>query len=212
MSLLKEHDIRVAIVSITWEFGAAWFARSRGADYWVGTGLSESHQISHFRPYDKPVWLTNAMCERGPTTDQVAAAGDSTWNVPMLGGGGTQLLRRRRAARGIGGALSSKWRHPLDHERDHRAGLGQRTMQGLHLFSAMSVSSRSQVCEPADARRTTNDVEATSRAGPGSYTLNITTERSETRDGAPTSAVAQCSASSVRRRGRGYALRGWSTA
>ena len=52
-ALLREHDFKIAIVSITWEFAVEWFANKFGADYSIGTRFSSGGLITHFWPQDK---------------------------------------------------------------------------------------------------------------------------------------------------------------
>jgi len=81
---LRRHGIATAIVSITWDFAVAWFARALGADYHVGTGFAAGGAIAHFWPEDKARWVRALARELGVGLDQVAAVGDSTGDVPML--------------------------------------------------------------------------------------------------------------------------------
>jgi len=84
LSLLKRNSFKIAIISITWEFAAEWFAHQLGADYFVGTGLSPDGKITHFWPSDKAVWLRNMAARLGVPMDQVAAVGDSNGDLDML--------------------------------------------------------------------------------------------------------------------------------
>ncbi|MDP9353175.1 MAG: HAD-IB family phosphatase [Chloroflexota bacterium] len=83
-ALLRYHKVRTAIVSITWTFAVERFARKLGADYWVGTGLSEDGHIEHFWPEDKARWVRDLMRDLGLRREQVAAVGDSWGDVEML--------------------------------------------------------------------------------------------------------------------------------
>lgn len=83
-ALLQHHGVRTAIVSITWAFAAERFARRLGADYWVGTGLSEDGRIEHFWPEDKARWVRDLMRDLGLRQEQVAAVGDSWGDAEML--------------------------------------------------------------------------------------------------------------------------------
>ncbi len=83
-ALLREHGFRIAIVSLTWKFAVEWFANRLGADYSVGTGLSEDGLIDHFWPKDKGLWLTGQAGRLGVEMKEVAAVGDSTGDIPML--------------------------------------------------------------------------------------------------------------------------------
>lgn len=81
---LHHHGFRVAIVSLTWEFAAGWFANKLGADYFVGQGLSPEGAITHFWPQDKALWLTGLAEKLGADMKNVAAVGDSGGDIPML--------------------------------------------------------------------------------------------------------------------------------
>jgi len=81
---LHRHDFRIAIVSLTWEFAAGWFASKLGADYFVGQGLSSEGKISHFWPQDKATWLAELASYLGVDVKDVAAVGDSGGDIPML--------------------------------------------------------------------------------------------------------------------------------
>ena len=83
-ALLHHHGFRIAIVSLTWEFAAEWFANKLGADYFVGQGLSTEGSITHFWPQDKAYWLTGLANKLGVDMKDVAAVGDSGGDIPML--------------------------------------------------------------------------------------------------------------------------------
>ena len=84
MSLLRSAGVRTAVVSVTWEFAVQWFADEFGADYWVGTTLTDDGQIVHFGPHSKPVWLAELANSLGIALDEVAAVGDSGGDIAML--------------------------------------------------------------------------------------------------------------------------------
>lgn len=83
-ALLRQHDFKIAIVSLTWEFAVEWFANRFGAGYFVGTGLSPDGRITHFWPEDKALWLADLAGKLGVDMRDVAAGGDSKGDVPML--------------------------------------------------------------------------------------------------------------------------------
>jgi phosphoserine phosphatase len=83
--LLAQRGIGTAIVSITWTFAVAAFARRLGAGAWVGTDVTPAGEIAHFWPEDKPVWLARHAVEKGVGLAEVAAVGDSEGDAPMLG-------------------------------------------------------------------------------------------------------------------------------
>ena len=83
-SLLHEHEFKIAIVSLTWDFAAEWFADRFGADYSVGTRLSPDGEVTHFWPQDKALWLTSLADRLGVGMNDVVAVGDSRGDIPML--------------------------------------------------------------------------------------------------------------------------------
>ena len=83
-SLLHEHQFKIAIISLTWDFAAQWFAKRFGADYSVGTGLSPDGRVTYFWPQDKPLWLIKLADRLGVDMKDVAAVGDSGGDIPML--------------------------------------------------------------------------------------------------------------------------------
>ncbi len=83
-ALLQSRWVRTAIVSITWGFAAEWSADRLGADYWVGTGLSDEGRIEHFWPADNARWVRELIGRLGLRRDEVAAVGDSWGDAEML--------------------------------------------------------------------------------------------------------------------------------
>lgn len=81
---LRAHGVQTAIVSITWDFAVAWFAKQLHADYWVGTGLSGETEIDHFWPVDKARWLAGLIDELDLPPARVAAVGDSRGDIDLL--------------------------------------------------------------------------------------------------------------------------------
>jgi HAD superfamily phosphoserine phosphatase-like hydrolase len=84
MALLKQHDIHLALISLTWEFAVAWFAQQWGIQHFVGTRLSEVGEITPFWPEDKATWLTQLAQRLQLDLKQVAAVGDSSSDLSML--------------------------------------------------------------------------------------------------------------------------------
>ena len=82
--LLRDNGFTIAIISLTWEFAAEWFAHRLGADYFAGRGLSSDGVISHFWPQDKARWLTELTAQLGLEMKDVVAVGDSAGDIPML--------------------------------------------------------------------------------------------------------------------------------
>lgn len=81
--LLREHGIRTAIVSITWQL-VDWAVARLGAGYSIGTGLADDARITHIWPTDKATWLAALMRQLDLRAEQVAAVGDSRGDVEML--------------------------------------------------------------------------------------------------------------------------------
>ena len=84
LALLHEHHFKVAIVSLTWDFAAEWFAAKFGADYFVGKRLLPDGGVTHFWPQDKALWLTTLANRLGVGMNDVVAVGDSRGDIPML--------------------------------------------------------------------------------------------------------------------------------
>ncbi|MGK9264878.1 haloacid dehalogenase-like hydrolase [Sinorhizobium meliloti] len=81
---LKDAGVKIALVSITWEFAVSWLASELGADYAVGTGWQDDGTIAHFWPDDKANYLNSLLVELNLDRDALAAAGDSQGDIPML--------------------------------------------------------------------------------------------------------------------------------
>src|SRR5579884_606294 len=84
LALLKRHQIKIALVSITWEFAVEWLAQKLGADYFVGTRLSIEGDITHFWAQDKASWLCELAQQLDLHLEQIAAVGDSNGDRYML--------------------------------------------------------------------------------------------------------------------------------
>ncbi|WP_428429558.1 HAD family hydrolase [Pararhizobium sp.] len=83
---LKAAGVKIALVSITWQFAVEWLAGELGADYAVGTGWREDDTLSHFWPEDKAIYLNSLLAELKLTRESLAAVGDSYGDIPMLNG------------------------------------------------------------------------------------------------------------------------------
>lgn len=81
---LRGNKIKTAVISITWEFAAEYFARLLGIDFFVGTKLLKNGEIVHFWPEDKGIWLAETAKRLGIDLQQTAAIGDSWGDVHML--------------------------------------------------------------------------------------------------------------------------------
>jgi phosphoserine phosphatase len=89
IAALKQSGVRVAFVSITWEFAVQWLASELDADFVVGTRWHGNDTIEHFWPEDKPTWLSLRATELQMRPTEVAAVGDSAGDLAMLRWAGT---------------------------------------------------------------------------------------------------------------------------
>lgn len=81
---LKAVGVKIALVSITWQFAVEWLAAELDADYAVGTGWRENNTLSHFWPEDKAIYLNSLLAELKLEQEALAAVGDSHGDIPML--------------------------------------------------------------------------------------------------------------------------------
>lgn len=89
---LRSHGITTAIASMTWEFAVERFARLLGADYFVGTRLSDTDEIGHVWPEDKATWAKGLAQRLRLSMAQVAAVGDSPGDYDLLASVGYPLF------------------------------------------------------------------------------------------------------------------------
>jgi phosphoserine phosphatase len=82
--LFARRGITIAIVTLSWEFGAEWLARRLGADHVYGTRLEADGRVTHVFPGDKGTWLAALMAQLGLGADDVAVVGDSWRDVEMF--------------------------------------------------------------------------------------------------------------------------------
>jgi phosphoserine phosphatase len=101
---LAQRGVATVIVSITWAFAVAWFARRFGAQAWIGTDVLAG-EVRHFWPGDKPVWLAECAGQRGISMGDVAAVGDSPGDVLMLAAVGHPIF--------VGAALPAEISHSV---------------------------------------------------------------------------------------------------
>lgn len=117
---LRRHAVATAIVSIGWSFAVQWFARTFGADYYVGTQLRSDGVVTHLWPEDKGRWLTSLAADLG--VDRAPWRGSTRcstcvmtkgwrWTAPHVAGFfrpwrdlPLALPHRRRATPGLGPA------------------------------------------------------------------------------------------------------------
>lgn len=81
---LKAAGVKIALVSITWQFAVEWLAAELGADYAVGTGWRDNNTLAHFWPGDKATYLNSLLAELKMEQMSLAAVGDSHGDIPML--------------------------------------------------------------------------------------------------------------------------------
>jgi phosphoserine phosphatase len=84
IAALRAAGIRTVIVSLTLTHCAAYFARRLGADAHIGTEPDGSGGFRHVFPATKPILLAEHARALGIPPQQVAAAGDSPGDIPML--------------------------------------------------------------------------------------------------------------------------------
>lgn len=84
VAALKRAGVRVALVSITWQFAVDWLASELAVDFAVGTGWREDGTIVHFWPADKATWLAECAAKLGLRPAEIAAVGDSNGDIQML--------------------------------------------------------------------------------------------------------------------------------
>jgi HAD superfamily phosphoserine phosphatase-like hydrolase len=89
IAALRQSGVRVALVSITWEFAVQWLASELDADFVVGTRWHGADTIEHFWPEDKATWLSLRATELQVLSTDVAAVGDSAGDLAMLRWAGT---------------------------------------------------------------------------------------------------------------------------
>lgn len=94
--LLRSRGIATAIGSMTWSFAVDWLAARLGADYTLGTRLTES-SIVHVWPEDKGTWLARLAARLRLRGDEVAAVGDSDGDREMLEAAGLRVFVGARA-------------------------------------------------------------------------------------------------------------------
>jgi phosphoserine phosphatase len=104
-TLLAQRGVATVIVSITWGFAVAWFARRFGAAAWIGTEVTQAGEVRHFWPGDKPVWLAGYAARQAIRISDVAAVGDSPGDVPMLAAVGHPIF--------VGAALPAEIAHAV---------------------------------------------------------------------------------------------------
>jgi phosphoserine phosphatase len=81
---LKQHNVKVAIASVTWEFAVEWVARKIDADYFIGTKIINGDTIEHLWPSDKSKFVNYLSNKMKIDLSQVAVIGDSSGDIPML--------------------------------------------------------------------------------------------------------------------------------
>jgi HAD superfamily phosphoserine phosphatase-like hydrolase len=81
---LKSQGIKIALVSIKWQFAVDWLAAEVGADYAFGTGWNDRNEIAHFWPEDKASWLRLLLATLQIDRTALVAVGDSHGDIPML--------------------------------------------------------------------------------------------------------------------------------
>jgi len=84
IAALRAAGVRTIIVSLTLAECVAYFARRLGADAHIGTQPDGNGGFRHVFPATKPALLARHARTLGIPPQQVAAAGDSPGDIPML--------------------------------------------------------------------------------------------------------------------------------
>ncbi len=84
IAYLQESRIEVAIASLTWEWAVEWFAQQFNIQYYLGTQLKPTGEISHVFPQDKAQWLRQLAVKLNIPTQNIVAVGDSQGDVDLL--------------------------------------------------------------------------------------------------------------------------------
>ena len=84
IAALRAAGIRTVIVSLTLAQCAEYFAAHLGADAHIGTEPDGSGGFRHVFPANKPALLAQHARALGISAQQIAAAGDSPGDIPML--------------------------------------------------------------------------------------------------------------------------------
>lgn len=84
IALLRAAGVKVALVSLSWQFALDWLLRELSADYAAGASFATDGTVRHFWPKDKARWLRARARALGLTRADVVAVGDSPTDLPML--------------------------------------------------------------------------------------------------------------------------------
>jgi phosphoserine phosphatase len=90
-SLLRSHHVNTAILSLTLKAAVEWFAQRLGADFAVGTTITDD-RIDHVWPEDKGRWLHEVATTQGFRQRELAAVGDSEGDREMLAAAGFRVF------------------------------------------------------------------------------------------------------------------------
>ncbi len=84
LSLLKEHDVTIAIASITCRFAIDNFAKKWGIEHYIGTNVLESGEIEHVWAEQKAQFIQKLSSQLKIPFARIAAVGDSSGDFDML--------------------------------------------------------------------------------------------------------------------------------
>jgi HAD superfamily phosphoserine phosphatase-like hydrolase len=104
MERLRRHGIEVAIASLTWRFAVSWFAERLGVRWYLGTDLRDDGAVAHVWPEDKGRWLQGLASELSVPAERVAAVGDSSGDVALLGAASLRVFVGAALPAGLAGA------------------------------------------------------------------------------------------------------------
>lgn len=83
-SFLREHNVIIAIASITWRFAIEYFAEKWSIEYFIGTGILPSGEIDHVWAEQKAQFLKKLSAQLNIPLARIAAVGDSSGDFDML--------------------------------------------------------------------------------------------------------------------------------
>jgi len=83
-SLLREHDVTIAIASITCRFAIEKFAKKWEIEHYIGTDILESGEIEHVWAEQKAQFIQNLSSQLKIPFTRIAAVGDSSGDFDML--------------------------------------------------------------------------------------------------------------------------------
>ena len=105
-SLLRKHDVVIAIASISCRFAIEHFAKAWEVEHYIGTGTSETGDIEHVWAEDKAKFLHCLSSELGLPQSRTATVGDSSGDFDMLNVAGEPIFVGTSTAQ-----CAESWKH-----------------------------------------------------------------------------------------------------